>query len=40
VVDIEGENITQETQPQETLTQANVTQQTQNDASIVGKKRR
>ena len=38
VVDNEEGNITQETQPEETLTQANVTQQTQNDASNVGKK--
>jgi len=38
VVDNEGGNIRPETQPEETLTQENVTQQTQNDASNVGKK--
>ena len=38
VVDNEGGNITPETQPEDTLTQENVTQQTQIDVSNVGKK--
>ena len=38
LVDNEGGNIIPETQPEETLNQVNVTQQTHNDASNVGKK--